>query len=99
MKKQVFEVDMSKELFKIGQPVCTSRINETIGMFAASALISRHVCGDFGDLCEEDKQMNLEAIKNGDDRILSSYNTDFGKIYVITEHDRSATTVLYADEY
>lgn len=90
---------MNENLFELGKVVCTSRINNTIGIFKASSYIARHVNGDFGDLCEEDKQMNLEAIKSGDDRILSAYETEDGKIYVITEWDRSVTTVLYADEY
>ena len=50
-------------------------------------------------MCEEDKQMNDEAIKSGNDRILAAYETSKGNIYIITEHDRSATTILFADEY
>ena len=43
--------------------------------------------------------MNDEAIKNGNDRILASYETSKGKIYIITENDRSATTILFTNEY
>ena len=60
---------------------------------------SRYLKMDWGEMCEEDKQMNDEAIKNGNDRILSAYETSEGKIYIITEHDRSATTILFANEY
>lgn len=53
---------------------------------------------DFGDLCEDDVKSNLNAIKYGE-RILGSYMTSHGKIYIITEADRSSTTILLAEEY
>ena len=43
--------------------------------------------------------MNDEAVRSGNNRILASYETSKGKIYIITEYDRSATTILFADEY
>ena len=66
--------------------------------------LERHCQGDWGDLCEDDKAMNdesLEAERSGGwtDRLFSSYETDVGKIYVITECDRSATTILLPEEY
>jgi len=44
---------------------------------------------------------SLEAEKSGEwcDRLFSSYETDFGKIYIITECDRSVTTILTPEEY
>jgi hypothetical protein len=63
------------------------------------ALISRHVRGDYGDLCASDKKANLQAIKDGS-RILSAYVIAEGvKVYVITEASRELTTVLLSDEY
>lgn len=59
----------------------------------------RYSVGNWGDLCDEDKQMNEDAIKTGEDRIFAAYNTTQGKIYIITEWDRSYTTILFADEY
>ena len=66
--------------------------------------LERHCQGDWGDLCEDDRVMNdesLEAEKNGGwtDSLFSSYDTDIGKIYVITECDRSVTTILLSEEY
>ena len=58
----------------------------------------RHVQGDWGDLCEEDRAENEFSVKNGF-RILSSYTTQYGKLWVITEADRSATTFLLPEEY
>ena len=61
--------------------------------------IDRHAAGDWGDVCAEDKLTNDEAARKGD-RLLSSYR-DRGDVvfWVITEWDRSVTTVLLPDEY
>ena len=53
---------------------------------------------DWGELDPEDKELNREALEYGE-RILAAYNTKRGKIWIITEWDRSATTVLYPSEY
>ena len=53
---------------------------------------------DWGDLTEEDITANERALINGD-RILGAYNTSQGKVYIITEADRSVTTILFATEY
>lgn len=60
--------------------------------------LRRHLSGDWGDLGEEDKAENDFSAKNGY-RILSAYNTPKGKIWVITEADRSVTTFLLPTEY
>ncbi|MAX37649.1 MAG: hypothetical protein CME33_13915 [Gimesia sp.] len=62
-------------------------------------LLQRHVVLDQGELCGEDQQTNLDAVENGG-RIFSSYLLNDGtKIWIITEADRSATTILLPDEY
>ena len=62
-------------------------------------LIVRHVTGDWGDLEEEDKQENEFSVDR-QLRILSAYNLPTGdKIWIITEADRSATTLLLPSEY
>ena len=58
----------------------------------------RHLSCDWGDLCEEDRQANEDALKNGD-RLMSAYGKRGDKIWIITEWDRSVTTVLFPDEY
>ena len=64
-----------------------------------SAYLRRHHCGDWGDLCDEDKQANEDALIHGD-RILSHYKLGGGKrLYIITEWDRSLTTALLPEEY
>ena len=63
----------------------------------AALLLSRHENGDWGDLDEEDSAANQAAVTNGD-RILSCYNIEGTRVYVITEADRSSTCILLASE-
>lgn len=65
----------------------------------AVAYLRRHLSGDWGDLDEHDKQMNEDAVRYGG-RILSAYRIKDGtKIWIITEADRSVTTILLPSEY
>ena len=62
-------------------------------------LLIRHVTGDWGNLDDEDKKENELSVKEGF-RILSAYKLGTGvKVWVITEWDRSFTTILLPDEY
>ncbi len=61
-------------------------------------LLDRHVLGDWGDVCDEDKGLNDDAVQHGD-RILSSYTVGKSKLWVITEADRSSTCILLPSEY
>ena len=60
-------------------------------------LLIRHRSGDWGDVCADDARSNREALGTGA-RILSAYRTDAGRLWIITEADRSATTVLLPSE-
>lgn len=60
--------------------------------------LKRHVHGDWGSLSEDDKLENENALKTGC-RILSAYQCNEIKIWIITEADRSATTVLLPSDY
>ena len=62
------------------------------------AYLQRHLSGDWGDICEEDKAENEFSLKNGF-RLLSAFNTPQGRLWIITEADRSATTFLLPEEY
>jgi hypothetical protein len=87
-------------LFSLGQIVATSgalALMEEHGIDAL-ALLSRHIRGDWGDLDEQDKEANDEALQDGS-RILSAYGKGETKLWIITEADRSATTILRPDEY
>lgn len=61
-------------------------------------LVRRHLSGDWGDVDKQDAAANDRALKWGD-RILSSYKIGEEKLWVITEADRSSTTVLTPGEY
>ena len=66
----------------------------------ASEFIKRHSRGDFGEaLCEEDREANFEAIQNGSRLFSAYYLRDGQKLWIITEWDRSSTTVLLPEEY
>ena len=90
---------MKNQLFEPGQVVATpgalTLAEQGVNLLA---YLVRHLSGDWGDLCQEDKQENTFSVKNGF-RILSAYNTRLGKLWVITEADRSATTFLLPSEY
>lgn len=60
--------------------------------------IYRHVQGDWGDVCDEDAKLHNAAIHNGTG-ILWSYMMACKKVWIITEADRHATTLLFPDEY
>ena len=60
--------------------------------------LQRHLQGDWGELCPEDKSENNRSLRLGF-RLLSAYETPCGKLWIITEADRSATTFLLPDEY
>jgi hypothetical protein len=84
--------------FPLGQVVATPAvISLGIDLFP---YLRRHHCGDWGDaLGEEDREANDAALTDGS-RILSCYQVGGGRrIYIITEWDRSLTTVLLPEEY
>lgn len=90
--------------FQLGRTVMTNTISRAIEenpQFATEVrrAATRYLAGDWGDLCDADKESNDLSVRNGDDLILGKYTTCEGDIYIITEWDRSVTTVLFPDEY
>jgi len=61
-------------------------------------LLRRHQCGDWGELDIEDRQANAQALALGA-RLLSAYPVGSDRLWIITEADRSATTLLLPEEY
>ena len=61
-------------------------------------LLGRHAAGDWGDLTADDVAANVHAVQH-DLRVFSSYKFSDGKVWVITEADRSSTCLLLPDEY
>lgn len=60
--------------------------------------LSQYLHNDWGVTCKEDSELNDRAVKDGE-RVLASYDTIEGKIWIITEWDRSYTTILFPSEY
>ena len=95
------------ETNSIGQTFPLGHIVATPGALAAlqaagqqpHEFLSRHMHADWGDIPEEDKQENELSLHDGF-RILSAYHTRLGeKVWIISEADRSATTMLLPSEY
>ena len=85
--------------FRTGRLVATSGVLDAIPQNELIRGVARHIRGDWGEVCGEDQQRNDEALKCGE-RLLSAYHSAAGiKFWVITEADRSATTVLLPSEY
>lgn len=85
--------------FPLGNIYITRGASDALNHSDVLGVLGRHVQGDWGDVCEEDKQANDAAVRDGE-RILSAYVAESGtRFWVITEADRSATTVLLPDEY
>lgn len=88
-------------LFPLGQLVATPGALQLLEQhkIVPMQLIARHRSGDWGDIDTADAKTNFEALRVGA-RILSSYRlTGGGKIWIITEAGRTATTILLPSEY
>ena len=87
--------------FALGQTFITPGAQEALDMAGETAIqfLRRHMSADWGEVSEDDARENELALREGF-RLLSSYRTAKGqKIWIITEADRSATTILLPSEY
>lgn len=84
---------------KLGRLVATPAVLDAVPKPELLAAFRRHMRCDWGDVCDADWIENDRALKNGR-RLLSSYCAENGtKFWIITEWDRSATTILLPSEY
>ena len=91
----------TRPLFDLGQLVATPGALAALEKTGQTPMefLSRHVTGDWGDIPEEDRKENQYSLEHGF-RLLSSYRTTADQvIWVITEANRSHTTLLLPDEY
>lgn len=94
---------MIEKKFETGKVYLTKGIDELMSsdthfrMFVSTSL-GRYIQGDWGNLCEEDQRLNEQALIDGD-RLMGSYTKGEKKIWIITEADRSTTTILLPEEY
>ena len=85
--------------FSLGLTVITPNALNTLHPEDVVAAIGRHAAGDWGEVDDEDKATNDAALKHGH-RLLSAYHDrNKVKFWIITEADRSATTVLLPEDY
>lgn len=85
--------------FAMGQLVATSAALAVLTREDIITAISRHVRGDWGEVCAEDHAENERSLVEGF-RLLSVYRgANQTKFWIITEHDRSVTTVLLPSDY
>jgi len=100
-------VSINHPKFKLGKLLITPAALATLenAKQNPTTFIKRHICADWGEICEEDVALNNEAIKFEGDlekqmRVMSVYKTSRKEtIWIITEYDRSVTTLLLPSEY
>ena len=99
----------TSKYFNLGKVVCTATLNNAMSenkQFASEVMsaLQKYCNKDWGDLCEEDKQINDDALQYPEDLyLLAAYQTCKGKIYIITERisenaGDNATTLCFPDE-
>jgi|JI7StandDraft_1071085.scaffolds.fasta_scaffold539533_1 hypothetical protein len=86
-------------LFALGQIVITRHAQNALSSRDLNEALIRHLEGDWGQVCESDRQLNDSAIQDGG-RIMSEYCSSSGvRFWIITEYDRSVTTILLPSDY
>ena len=88
----------NRQKFPIGELVITANAQAQLEPAAVQQAITRHVAGDWGEVCPDDAELNEEGLKQGD-RLLSVYRSGETVFWIITESDRSVTTVLMPEDY
>lgn len=85
--------------FPLGETIQTSGALGTLDPTSILLALGRHAAGDWGNLDDHDRAVNEIGLKSGG-RLVSIYRDSRGvKFYIITEHDRSRTTILLPEEY
>lgn len=93
------DIRVDEPRFPVGQFVITSNAASRLTDDDVTSAIRRHVQGDWGEVCEEDRLENDRSLIEGS-RLLSVYDAQDGlRFWIITEADRSVTTVLLPEDY
>lgn len=95
------------KISSLGRVLATAGVNDFIqennAMLDVMKALKRHNNGDWGEVSEEDAELNDYSVKNNDGRVLSAYNIKGKRVWIITEglHDPEVTytTVLFPSEY
>lgn len=84
--------------FPLGQIVITAHARQRLTDEEINEGIRRHSSGDWGTICPDDAALNDEALQTGD-RLLSAFGEGQRIFWIITEADRSVTTILLPEDY
>ena len=86
-------------LFPLGKIVMTRGVHAAVTADELMTAMFRHALGDWGDVCDGDRRSNQEALAQHG-RLVSVFHTlGDTEFWIITEHDRSCTTILLPQEY
>lgn len=85
-------------LFRLGHVVTTANALSVLTPEEMSQGLARHAKGDWGKVCQDSVEQNDQALQDGS-RILSAYGEGRRRFWIITEADRSATTILMPEDY
>ncbi|MBT2375316.1 hypothetical protein [Pseudomonas fluorescens] len=91
----------SNPKFSLGALIFSATVDRLVrkGKLDPMPLLHRHLCGDWGEMCDQDKALNDDALKSHY-RLFSAYEVPpHYRVWIITEADRSATTVLLPEDY
>jgi len=91
---------MAGKPLALGRTVATPGALQVLCKYEVSplSLLVRHQSGDWGELCPDDKAANERALTEGS-RVFSAYPLGEERLWVITESDRSSTSILLPEEY
>ena len=93
------KAESTNEKFELGRIVILRGVIAEIPREEIDLALQRHRVGDWGEVCEEDAATNDRAVRK-DLSIMSVYKSKGGtEFWIITEGDRSVTTILLPDEY
>jgi hypothetical protein len=96
MMKLIYTMKSTK--FPLGQMLITANAAARLDGVAVTEGLRRHASGDWGEVPPEDAQQNEFGLKHGE-RLLSAYGKGGNRFWIITERDRSVTTVLMPEDY
>ena len=92
-------IEAMRVRFSLGRVVITANAQRVLPDQEVRLALQRHLLGDWGDCCAEDRLANEAALRSGE-RLLSVYHTACDvRFWIVTEADRSATTVLLPEDY
>jgi len=89
---------LTTSIFPLGHIVSTSNALTILSHQEIAKGLERHAKGDWGDVSSESAEQNSEALANGD-RVMSVYGKGRKRFWIITEADRSVTTILMPEDY